>query len=337
MFDVKRAAIFLSSVDCAPIEYQSNVIMKKTSRNQPIEYNRLRILEFALNSSNQGFVVWDSQQKLVAWSRKCFDFWYEPADFIRPGMPMVELLTHIAKVGGFGKGDPDKLVQLELSRVCKAGPESWEEFQMLDGRVIHVKRHSMQDGGHASTYTDITERKQLEDKINHMATHDTLTNIPNRVLLMDRLELALARASRDKTKVAVLFLDLDNFKPVNDVMGHMIGDQILKEMAKRMTSCLRKTDSVARFGGDEFAIVMTDVKNAKDVTKMAKNLNKSLSRPINLGSKETSLGASIGISLYPDHAKTPETLLSLADEAMYVVKKKSKKSFHFCMPTSMTV
>ena len=189
----------------------------------------------------------------------------------------------------------------------------------------------MQDGGHASVYTDITERKRLEDKINYMATHDTLTDIPNRVLLMDRLDLALARARRDKTKVAVLFLDLDNFKPVNDAMGHMIGDQILKQMANRMISCLRKTDSVARFGGDEFAIVMTDVKNTNDATNMAQNLNKVLSKPISLGSKETSLGASIGISLYPDHAQASEALLSLADEAMYVAKKKGKNSYHFSM------
>ena len=305
--------------------------MSKTPRIQSIERHRLQVLEFAINSSNQGFVVWDKQLKLIAWSKKCIDFWYEPTDFIQPGMPMIELLFHIASKGGFGQGDPDKLAQQELRRIRKAGPDSWEEFQMLDGRAIHVHRHAMQDGGHASTYTDITERKRLEDKINHMATHDTLTDIPNRVLLMDRLDLALARARRDKTKVAVLFLDLDNFKPVNDAMGHMVGDQILKQMSSRMISCLRKTDSVARFGGDEFAIVMTDVKNTNDAANMAQNLNKALSKPISLGSKETSLGASIGISLYPDHAQASEALLSLADEAMYVAKKKGKNSYHFSM------
>ena len=302
----------------------------KVAKDSPL--HDMRLLEAAISSSRQGFVVWDSEQNLVACSKKCPDYWYEPEDILQPGMPMAELLLHIANKGGFGPGDPDKLVRRELRRIRQAGPDSDDEFRMLDGRVIHVQRNSMQDGGHASTYTDITERKKLEDKINHMATHDTLTEIPNRVLLMDRLDQALARADRDKKKVAVLFLDLDNFKPVNDAMGHMIGDQILKQMAERMTSCLRKTDTVARFGGDEFAVVMTDVKNTGDVTKMAKNLNKLLLKPINLGSKETSLGASIGISLYPDHAKTAETLLSLADEAMFAVKRKGKKSYHFSMP-----
>lgn len=289
----------------------------------------MQILEYALNSSSQGFVVWDDQQNLVAWSKKCFDLWYEPAGIIRIGMPMIELLTHIAKTSAFGNGNPDTVAKRELERIRKSGPESWEEFEMLDGRIIHVQRHAMQDGGHASTYTDITERKELENKVNYMATHDTLTQIPNRILLMDRLDLALARANREKSQVAVLFLDLNNFKPVNDTMGHMIGDQILKKMADRMVSCMRTTDTVARFGGDEFAIVMTDVTNTNDVVNMANNLSQILAKPINLGSKEAILGASIGISLYPDHALTSETLLSLADQAMYVVKNNDKQGYHF--------
>ena len=314
--------------------------MGKTSRNSAVKGTRktkvpeeslqnLQLVETMLNSSNQGFVVWDNKQNLVACSKKCPDFWYDPTDILQPGMPMLELLLHVANKGGFGPGDSDTLARKELRRVRKVGMDSKEEFRLLDGRVIHVQRQSMKGGGHAATYTDITVRKELEDKINYMATHDTLTDIPNRVLFKDRLEQAIERAIREKTKVAILFLDLDNFKMVNDVMGHMIGDKVLRTMAERMTSCLRKTDTVARYGGDEFAIVMTEIKNLDDVSNMAKKLNVALSAPINLGSKETSLGASIGISIYPDHAKTSETLLSLADEAMYVVKKKSKRDHHF--------
>ncbi len=181
--------------------------------------------------------------------------------------------------------------------------------------------------------TDITERKQAEKIIRHMSSHDTLTNIPNRALLMDRMDQALARARRDKTKIAVMFIDLDNFKPINDAMGHIVGDKALKLIAKRLSSCLRETDTVARFGGDEFVVILTDINNREDASNMAQKLNASLSKPINLGGKKISMGASIGIAFYPDHAKTPETLLSMADKAMYVVKNKGKKSYHFSTET----
>ncbi len=177
-------------------------------------------------------------------------------------------------------------------------------------------------------FLNAQKRKKLEDRVKHMAGHDMLTNIPNRALLMDRLLQALARAHRNKTRVAVLFLDLDNFKPVNDTMGHMVGDQILTQMAERMVSCLREADTVARYGGDEFVIVMIDVKTPDDVTQMVQRIDEALLKPINLANKEMSIGASIGISLYPDDAQTSETLLSMADKAMYVEKNSKRKGNH---------
>jgi len=176
---------------------------------------------------------------------------------------------------------------------------------------------------------EITERKKIEDKITHIATHDPLTGLPNRYLLIDRLNQACAWARRDQTKVAVLFIDLDGFKPINDELGHMIGDQILREMAERMSSCLRETDTVARFGGDEFVVVMTDVKNTANVSTMAENLCRSLRKAITLNSVKTALGASIGIALYPDHGKTYNDLLHMADAAMYQVKKSNKNDYVF--------
>ena len=181
--------------------------------------------------------------------------------------------------------------------------------------------------------SDITESKRAEEKIKHMANHDVLTDLPNRTLLMDRLNQEIARSHRNKTMVAVMFLDLDDFKPVNDTMGHKIGDQILKQMSDRLVSCMRETDTVARFGGDEFVVVMTDIKNKRAVSMMAQKINKELSKPFALGSKEASLGASIGIALYPVNGQVPDVLLSLADEAMYKVKKKGKKDFFYATTT----
>ena len=177
-----------------------------------------------------------------------------------------------------------------------------------------------------NAYWSMSKRKKLEDKIKHMASHDTLTNIPNRALLMDRLNQALERSRRNQTRVAVLFLDLNNFKPVNDGMGHLVGDQILKKIAERMVSCLRKTDTVARFGGDEFVIVASDIKDISEVTSLAEVVDSLLMEPIEVEGKQVILGASIGISLYPYDGDTSERLINIADEAMYVAKKQSKAS-----------
>ena len=175
-----------------------------------------------------------------------------------------------------------------------------------------------------SAFWSMRKRKKLEDSIKHMANHDMLTDLPNRALLMDRLSQALARANRNTTRVAVLFIDLNNFKPINDNLGHLVGDQILKRIADRMVSCLRQSDTVARYGGDEFVIVMPDVKHIDQVTTMAEKVDSLLLKPISVGIEEASLGGSIGISLYPFDANTSEALIHAADEEMYVAKKRSK-------------
>ena len=175
-------------------------------------------------------------------------------------------------------------------------------------------------------YWNVLRRKKLEDEIKHMASHDSLTDIPNRALLMDRLDQAIARARRNSKHVGVLFLDLNNFKPINDNMGHLAGDQILKKISSRLVSCLRETDTVARFGGDEFVIIIADVEQDNEVTHMTKVVNSLLVKPIIVENTEVALGASIGVSMYPYDARTPEALIAVADDAMYVAKKKCKAS-----------
>ena len=220
----------------------------------------------------------------------------------------------------------------ELLKTLKVGPyENYGQVTLIEAVQQHWKwvlslgaALTLTILALFSTFWSTRKRKKLEDSIRHMASHDILTNLPNRALLMDRLSHALAKANRDKSRVAVLFLDLNNFKPINDNMGHLAGDQILKKIAERMTSCMREMDTVARYGGDEFVIVMADVKSIFEVISMAKRVDMLLLKPIDLGSEEASLGASIGISLYPFDANTSEDLIHIADEAMYVAKNKSK-------------
>ena len=176
---------------------------------------------------------------------------------------------------------------------------------------------------------EIAERKKIEKKMTYLATHDSLTDLPNRHLLIDRLEQAFLSAKRNRTQVAIIFIDLDNFKKINDDLGHLVGDQALVKMAARMKSFLRESDTVARFGGDEFVIIMTDIKSTNDVSVMAEKLCTKLKEPLALGNQQYIMGASIGISLYPDNGETSDKLLTSADDAMYRVKKASKNCFGF--------
>lgn len=170
-------------------------------------------------------------------------------------------------------------------------------------------------------FHDVTERKRAEERALHLAGHDPLTGLPNRNLMRDRLEQELARAKRKGTKVAVMFVDLNDFKLVNDKLGHKAGDHALQFVAKIMKKCVRASDTLARFGGDEFVIIMPDVADQSSVVRTCEKLTKSLSKPFDVDGAEIRIGASIGITIYPDHADSPEGLLEMADKAMYDLKR----------------
>jgi diguanylate cyclase (GGDEF)-like protein/PAS domain S-box-containing protein len=174
---------------------------------------------------------------------------------------------------------------------------------------------------------DITDRKMAEEEIKHLANHDELTGLPTLRLGKDRLSSAIALARRSKTSAAVLYLDLDGFKEVNDTLGHKAGDQVLIEVGMRMTQIIRETDTVARIGGDEFVIVLGQIEEEIAPAKIAKKIIKTLTRPIRLDEQEVNISASIGISLYPKHGETPDELISKADKAMYAIKHKGKNNY----------
>ncbi len=176
------------------------------------------------------------------------------------------------------------------------------------------------------TGIDITEQRRMQERIEHMAMHDGLTGLPNRNLLQDRLEVAIAGSSRTGKKIGLLFLDLDGFKAINDNYGHKSGDELLKEVSRRLKQTVRASDTIARFGGDEFVVLLPDINSLQDAKKVAQNISREVSQPYSIQSCEHKLGVSIGISIYPDDAHNPEDLLRLADMAMYRVKKGSNQS-----------
>jgi len=180
-----------------------------------------------------------------------------------------------------------------------------------------------------SSGRDITDRIEAQERLQHLAHHDTLTGLPNRILLQDRLEQAISRAGWRKRKIAVLFLDMDRFKVINDTLGHNVGDSLLKDVAQRLSQCIREGDSVARFGGDEFTIVLNDINATEDIPMIAEKILTTISTAYQIDSRELFITTSIGISQFPDDGDNGQTLLKKADAAMYNAKRRGKNNYIF--------
>lgn len=185
--------------------------------------------------------------------------------------------------------------------------------------------------------TEISERKKAQEQLSYSSYHDSLTDLPNRTLFMDRLTQGLIRLAFHKRSAAVLFIDLDHFKRVNDTLGHNIGDILLKAVSERLKSCMREGDTVARLGGDEFAIMLADLARPEDVPAITQKITETLSQPFQIKQHKLFITTSIGISLYPSDCNDPEALLKAAGMAMYRAKEQGRNNYQFYHPTMNTV
>jgi diguanylate cyclase (GGDEF)-like protein/PAS domain S-box-containing protein len=195
--------------------------------------------------------------------------------------------------------------------------------------VAAVKNEKDEISHYLGIFSDITSEKESEERLLYLAHYDQLTGLPNRILFNDRLTQALAQAKREQLQVAVMFLDLDGFKSVNDTLGHNAGDELLKQVAQRLTTCLRATDSVARFGGDEFTIVLPAIDDRIDVIRVANKIIEEVARPYLLEGNDAAITTSIGISFYPSDGDDPNVLIHRADNAMYHAKRHGKNHHEF--------
>lgn len=212
--------------------------------------------------------------------------------------------------------------------ICRDGQVKWVLARgMIVSRTPDGKPLRM-----IGTHADITERKNMEERMRHMAHHDLLTGLPNRTLINERLQQAVIKARRDKAHMAVMFLDLDKFKPVNDTLGHEVGDLLLKQVAGRLSGSVRASDTVARLGGDEFVVLLHAVDHEKDAAVVAGKMLHALNQPFLVDGHDISISGSIGIAVYPQHGEDEKLLLINADIAMYQAKKNGRNEYRFFAP-----
>jgi len=268
----------------------------------------------------------------ITWSAELYDILgVDPAHF-EPGFESFLRFVH---------ADDRALVAANVERVRAGARSVRHEYRLrrADGEERWVRTEAeaeVDDCGRPvalfGTAQDITEQKQNEAHIRYLAHYDPLTGLPNRVLFRDRLEQALSRARRQRHKVAVLQLDLDRFKDINDTLGHGAGDSLLCETAARLQRCVRGTDTVARLGGDEFALVLTDLEGAPAVDRVAQKIVHELARPVAFGEQTLHTTASIGITLYPTDGVEPNLLLKNADIALHQAKAAGRNAYRYFLP-----
>ncbi len=194
--------------------------------------------------------------------------------------------------------------------------------------IKQVRDEQGEASHYVAVFSDISERKAAEERMQQLAHYDALTGLPNRTLFHDRLQQSLAKAKRDKTCLALMFIDLDEFKPINDSLGHHVGDLLLKEVARRLLDCLRReSDTVGRLGGDEFVVILPDMETLADATRVAEKILEALARPCELAGRSVGVSASIGIAAYPEHGADDKQLLKSADAAMYQAKQAGRNRY----------
>ncbi len=199
----------------------------------------------------------------------------------------------------------------------------------LIGNAAPLRDNSGKVYGAVGAFIDITARRNMEEQIRRMAHFDSLTNLPNRILLMDRLEQALAISQRNHSKTSVIFMDLDHFKKINDNLGHHVGDMLLQQVAERIRGALREVDTVSRLGGDEFVMVLPELRHTEDAITIAEKLLHALDEDFFISGDKLRISPSLGISIFPDHAGDASTLIRIADKAMYHAKQAGRNTYRF--------
>ncbi|MHC2255068.1 diguanylate cyclase (GGDEF)-like protein [Bradyrhizobium embrapense] len=278
--------------------------------------------------------MFDAEKRLVVCNERYAKMYRLPPELLLPGTAHREIITHRI-ANGILKGETSDSAATQVLATLNALPAdeiSSRVDELADGRLICVTRQPMPGGGWVATHRDVTEQRRSEAKITHMAQHDALTDLPNRVLLKEWMEQALSGARCGGPSLAVLMLDLDRFKDVNDTLGHPAGDALLKSVAARLRRCVSDTTLIARLGGDEFAVIDYVTDPVTEAGVLAGRIRKALSEPIDLGDHRVTTTTSIGIAIAPRDGTSSDEVLRSADLALYSAKSCGRGSFRFFEP-----
>ncbi|KRQ93052.1 hypothetical protein CQ10_36100 [Bradyrhizobium valentinum] len=285
-----------------------------------------RQLSIAVNNIPQGLVLYDASARIIICNQPYLDMFGLSPDVAKPGCTIQRLIAHRKETGSFD-GDVDEFCNAIIQKVS-LGKATRQLTQAPGGRAIEIINRPLKGGGWVATIEDITERARADERIAHLAHFDGLTDLPNRILFRARLEQAL-EALRPGEQLAVLYIDIDEFKAVNDALGHSAGDELLKGVAERLRGCLGDADVAARLGGDEFAVIQMAIKDRAETTRLVDEIHSAIRQPFECMGHLITTDASIGIALAPGDGVHLDQLLRNADLALYGAKADGRRTYRF--------
>ncbi|WP_433996029.1 putative bifunctional diguanylate cyclase/phosphodiesterase [Bradyrhizobium tropiciagri] len=285
-----------------------------------------RNLTTAVDNIPQGLVLYDASARIITCNRPYIEMFGLSPDVAKPGCTMQRLIEHRKETGSFD-GDVDAFCDAIIRNV-KLGKATRQLTEAPGGRAIEIVNKPLPEGGWVATIEDVTERTRTENRIAYMAHYDALTDLPNRVLFRQRLDQALKAIGTDE-QLAVMYIDIDEFKSVNDALGHQIGDELLRAVADRLRSCLGDTDVAARLGGDEFAVIQTAVRDQTQTMQLLAAIYQAIRQPVDCSGHLITTDASIGIAVAPADGLELDQLLRNADLALYGAKSDGRRTYRF--------